>query len=213
VHYSAQRRFISCFTRGDRKSRPQKELLQLKYALAVHQSNFRCRRIGALPFKFGIVVNPSPTSTEPAPLVASGERKMPCRMREDRTSVSSHPLADLAWKLLIGLGHRLLLISRSSFVRARGAVPSSRSAERRSRRAQGRSRPAVALGLRLAPALPGCALTAEHGARTKRVGRLHRRSSSARRSRPLAGTEQACWRARSPAGGGATASWRLRSRI
>src|SRR6202171_6421442 len=30
------------------------------------------------------------------------------------------PLADLGWKLLIGLRHRLLLISRSSFVRAKG---------------------------------------------------------------------------------------------
>jgi hypothetical protein len=28
------------------------------------------------------------------------------------------PLADLGWKLLIGLCHRLLLISPSSFVRA-----------------------------------------------------------------------------------------------
>src|SRR6266850_2565975 len=45
------------------------------------------------------------------------------------------------------------------------AVPSSRPAERRSRRAQGRSRPAVALGLRRAPALPGCALTAPSTAR------------------------------------------------
>src|SRR3954447_13840502 len=45
------------------------------------------------------------------------------------------------------------------------AVPSSRPAERRSRRAQGRSRPAVALALRLAPALPGCALTGPSAAR------------------------------------------------
>src|SRR6202162_1912898 len=83
---------------------------------------------------------------------------------EDRTSISSHPLADLGWKLLIGLRHRLLLISRGSFVRAKGRsfVPARR---RRSRRAQGRSRPAVALGLRLAPALPGCALTAPGTAR------------------------------------------------
>src|SRR6478735_8453441 len=29
--------------------------------------------------------------------------------REDRSSISSHPLADLGWKLLIGLCHRLLL--------------------------------------------------------------------------------------------------------
>src|SRR6202030_1210710 len=72
------------------------------------------------------------------------------------------PLADLGWKLLIGLRHRLLLISPSSFVRAKGRsfVPARRPAERRSRRAQGRSRPAVALSLRRAPALPGRALTA-----------------------------------------------------
>src|ERR1700681_4068154 len=119
---------------------------------------------------------------------------------EDRTSISSHPLADLGWKLLIGLRHRLLLISRSSFVRTRGrsfvparrtsiatrawavkagrrawlaafepkAVPSPRPAERRSRRAQGRSRPAVALGLRQALALPGRALTAPSTARGSR---------------------------------------------
>src|SRR5260370_6314574 len=40
--------------------------------------------------------------------------------REDRTSISSHPLADLGTKLLIGLRHRFLLISRSSFFRAKG---------------------------------------------------------------------------------------------
>src|SRR3981189_2406018 len=39
---------------------------------------------------------------------------------EDRSSILSCPLADLGWKLLIGLRHRLLLISRSSFVRAKG---------------------------------------------------------------------------------------------
>jgi hypothetical protein len=66
------------------------------------------------------------------------------------------PLADLGWKLLIGLCHRLLLISPSSFVRPRGRsfVPACR---RRSRRAQGRSRPAVALacgGLRRCQAAP-----------------------------------------------------------
>src|SRR6202158_2711588 len=89
--------------------------------------------------------------------------------REDRSSISTYPLADLGWKLLIGLRHRLLLIPRSSFVRAQ-AVPSSRPAERRSRRAQGRSRPAVALGLRRAPALPGRALTAPGTARGARGG-------------------------------------------
>src|SRR5260370_7120540 len=40
--------------------------------------------------------------------------------REDRSSISTYPLADLGWKLLIGLRHRLLLIPRSSFVRAKG---------------------------------------------------------------------------------------------
>ena len=50
--------------------------------------------------------------------------------REDRTSISSHPLADLGWKLLIGLRHRLLLMSSSSFVRAakgRSFVPARRT--------------------------------------------------------------------------------------
>src|SRR6202158_5195640 len=39
------------------------------------------------------------------------------------------PLADLGWKLLIGLRHRLLLISPSSFVRAKGRsfVPARRT--------------------------------------------------------------------------------------
>ena len=60
--------------------------------------------------------------------------------------------------------------------------------------------------------------SAEHGARIKRVGRrLHRRSSSARRRvlwpAPPRRCGQACWRARSRARCGATASWRLRSRI
>jgi hypothetical protein len=48
----------------------------------------------------------------------------------DFSSISSHPLADLGWKLLIGLRHRLLLISRSSFVRAakgRSFVPARRA--------------------------------------------------------------------------------------
>src|SRR6202163_3835756 len=84
--------------------------------------------------------------------------------REDRTSISTYPLADLGWKLLKGY-----VIACSSFrpvpLFEPKAVPSSRPAERRSRRAQGRSRPAVALGLRRAPALPGCALTAPSTAR------------------------------------------------
>src|SRR5258707_2744694 len=49
--------------------------------------------------------------------------------REDRSSISTYPLADLGWKLLLGLRHRLLLISRSSFVRAKGRsfVPACRT--------------------------------------------------------------------------------------
>src|ERR1700730_15419533 len=102
------------------------------------------------------------------------------RMRsEDRSSISTYPLADLGWKLLIGLCHRLLLISLSSFVRAksRSFVPARRTsiasragAVKAGRRAwlEGVSRLAR---LRLA--------RTEHGARIKRVGRLHRRSSSA----------------------------------
>src|ERR1700738_999401 len=52
------------------------------------------------------------------------------------------PLADLGWKLLIGLRHRLLLISRSSFVRAKGRsfVP-ARRASIASRAGGGQGRP------------------------------------------------------------------------
>jgi hypothetical protein len=62
--------------------------------------------------------------------------------REDRTSISSHPLADLGWKLLIGY-----VIACSSYravpLFEPRAVPSPRPAERRSRRAQGRSAAAI----------------------------------------------------------------------
>ena len=101
---------------------------------------------------------------------------------------------------------------------SRGPVPSSRPTKRRSRRAQGAvkagRRAWLAAGSGVArPRLDG----AEHGARIKRVGRLHRRSSSVRRRvlspAPPRRCGQACWRARSPARWGATASWRLRSRI
>src|SRR6266702_585156 len=102
---------------------------------------------------------------------------------EDRSSILSCPLADLGWKLLIGLRHRhrLLLISRSSFVRAKGRsfVPARRTsiasragAVKAGRRAWLTAGSGVAR-LRLD--------SAEHGARIKRVGRLHRQSSSARR--------------------------------
>jgi hypothetical protein len=128
-----------------------------------------------------------------------------------------HPLADLGWKLLIGLCHCLLLISRSSFARAKGRsfVPAhiasiaSRAGEVKAGRRAWLAAGSEVARLRLD--------SAEHGARIKRVERLHRRSSSARRRVPWPAPPrrcgQACWRARSPARCGAIASWRLRSRI
>jgi hypothetical protein len=122
------------------------------------------------------------------------------------------------WKRLIGLRHRLLLIPRSSFVRAKSSrsfVPARRTSIASRAGAVKAGRCAwLAAGSGVArPRLDG----AEHGARIKRVGRLHRRSSSARRRvlspAPPRRCGQACWRARSPARCGATAAWRLRSRI
>jgi hypothetical protein len=104
--------------------------------------------------------------------------------REDRTSISSHPLADLGWKLLIGLRHRFLLISRSSFVRAKGRsfVPARRaSIASRAGAVKAGRRDWLAAGSGVARLRLD---RAEHGARIKRVGRLHRRSSSARRRVP-----------------------------
>src|SRR5258705_8705624 len=101
--------------------------------------------------------------------------------REDRSSILSCPLADLGRKLLIGLRHRLLLISRSSFVRAKGRsfVPARRTSI--ASRAG-----AVKAGRRawLAAGSGGARLRlyrAEHGAKIKRVGRLPRRASSTRK--------------------------------
>ena len=104
--------------------------------------------------------------------------------REDRTSISSHPLADLGWKLLIGLRHRLLLISLSSFVRAKGRsfVPARRtSIASRAGAVKAGRRAWLAAGSGVARLRLD---RAEHGARIKRVGRLHRRSSLARRRVP-----------------------------
>src|SRR5712664_490589 len=101
---------------------------------------------------------------------------------EDRSSILSCPLADLGWKLLIGLRHRLLLISRSSFVRAKGRsfVPARRtSIASRAGTVKAGRRAWLAAGSGVARLRLD---RAEHGARIKRVGRrLHRRSSSARR--------------------------------
>jgi hypothetical protein len=101
--------------------------------------------------------------------------------REDRSSISTYPLADLGWKLLIGLCHRSLLISRSSFVRAKGRsfVPARRtSIATRAGAVKAGRRAWLAAGAGVARLRLD---RAEHGARIKRVGRLHRRSSSARR--------------------------------
>src|SRR5258705_8192813 len=100
---------------------------------------------------------------------------------EDRSSILSCPLADLGRKLLIGLRHRLLLISRSFFVRAKGRsfVPARRmSIAPRAGAVKARRHAWLAAGSGV------CSLRldgAEHGARIKQVGRLHRQSSSARK--------------------------------
>src|SRR6202023_3723307 len=104
------------------------------------------------------------------------------RMRsEDRSSISTYPLADLGWKLLIGLCHRLLLISLSSFVRAksRSFVPARRtSIASRAGAVKAGRRAWLAAGSGVARLRLD---RAEDGARIERVRRLHRQGSSARR--------------------------------
>src|SRR5712672_251493 len=84
--------------------------------------------------------------------------------REDRSSISSYssrrPRLETVDSVTSSLAPHIAQFLCSA--KGRSFVPACR---RRSRRAQGRSRPAVALGLRLAPALPGCALTAPSTAR------------------------------------------------
>src|SRR6266436_3707227 len=77
------------------------------------------------------------------------------KRREDRSSISFHPLADLGGKT--GLCHRSLLIS-AVLCSCREAVPSSRSVRCAGHRAQGPSRLAVAVASVLAPAFAGHAL-------------------------------------------------------
>src|SRR3954452_20286358 len=73
--------------------------------------------------------------------------------REDRPPSRSHPLADLGWKRLIGLRHRILLVAQFLCWDQRPFLrPGPQNVDR-----------------------------AEHGARIKLVGCPHRRSSSARR--------------------------------
>src|SRR5258705_12013461 len=104
---------------------------------------------------------------------------------------SSHPLADLGWKLLIGLRHRLLLISRSCFVRAKGRsfVPARRTsiASRAGAVKTGR-RAWLAAGSGVARLRLD---RAEHG-REDQAGRTTPASSVlSSKARPLASTAQA----------------------
>src|SRR5882757_4357970 len=102
--------------------------------------------------------------------------------REDRSSISTYPLADLGWKrfaVTSSLGSSYLAVPLFE----PRAVPSSRPAERRSRRAQGGVKAGRRTWLAAGSGVARPRLDrAEHGARIKRVERrLHRRSSSARR--------------------------------
>jgi hypothetical protein len=111
--------------------------------------------------------------------------------REGRTSISFHPLADLGWKLLIGLRHRLLLISYSSFVRAKGRsfVPA--------RRASIASRAGAVKAGRRAWLAAGSGVArlrldrAEHGARTQASRTPASSVLVSSKARPLASTAQA----------------------
>jgi hypothetical protein len=104
--------------------------------------------------------------------------------REDRSSISSHPLADLGGKQLVGLRHRSLLILCSSFVRAesRSFVPACASsiASRAGAVKAGRYADLTPRSAAARPRLDG----AEHGARIKQVGRLHHWSCASRTGAP-----------------------------
>ena len=136
--------------------------------------------IGAVSLRTTMDISARAISLSDRPQWASWVTSVRMR-REDRSSISTYPLADLGWKLLIGLRHRLLLISRSSFVQAKGRsfVPARRTSIASRAGAVKAGRCAwLAAGSGVArPRLDG----AEHGARIKPVGLLHRRSSSARR--------------------------------
>src|ERR1700682_6118794 len=62
--------------------------------------------------------------------------------REDRSSISTYPLADLGWKLLTGFTSSLAPDIASSFVRAKGRsfVPAPQNVDRVARRG-GQGRP------------------------------------------------------------------------
>src|ERR1700742_384311 len=114
--------------------------------------------------------------------------------REDRTSISSHPLADLGWKLLIGLRHRLLLISRSSFVLCSSQGPFLRPGPQnvdRVARKGGQGRPSrLAFG-----SVPRCP-AAPSPRRARAAGQAGRTTPASSvlvssKARPLASTAQA----------------------
>ena len=97
---------------------------------------------------------------------STGHRVTSVRMRrEDRSSISSYS----SRRPRLETFDRITSSLAPHFAQFLCSLPSGRSfvptCRRRLRRAQGRSRPAVALGLRRAPALPGRALTAPSTAR------------------------------------------------
>src|SRR6202043_1972959 len=101
------------------------------------------------------------------------------------------PLADLGWKLLIGLCHRLLLISPSSFVRAKGPFlrPGLQNVDRVARRGgQGRPSHLACGGLRRCQAAP----LPRRARREDQAGRTPASSVLvSSKARPLASTAQA----------------------
>jgi hypothetical protein len=137
--------------------------------------------------------------------------------REDRSSISSHPLADLGGNSCTVVGYvidRSLSCAVPLFVpRARSFVPACASsiASRAGAVKAGRYADLTPRSAAARPRLDG----AEHGARIKQVGRLHHWSCSFRTGvlwpAPPRRCGRACWRARSPARCGAVASGPPRS--
>jgi hypothetical protein len=130
--------------------------------------------------------------------------------REDRSSISSHPLADLGRKPIVGLRHLRPPLSVQFLCSCHEAVPSSRRAvdrgiARRAVKAGRSSRPPAGLGLD----------GPEHGATLKQV-RTPSHASSCIRIRAPCGERPrrsvpAYWRVRSPARCRAISFWRRRS--
>jgi len=159
-------------------------------------SNWRRRLHNVIPpLEWDVVVLPGPIMDISARAVLIRDRDpigpfgspVFARARKDRSSILSCPLADLGRiKLLIGLRHRLLLISAQFRCSSQGAVSCPGPRTSSSRRRAGRARPGhpSRFGLRVAPALarPG-ALTGAEARRGIQAGRTPAvvSSSSARR--------------------------------